>query len=108
VPPAAPHTGGRHRYNGVLFSAPRASFTTLPNNHHNATQPSERCLTPWLRCFGPVENETSRVFRTYSHFRVEGGIPDCKRGATLAAMRLRPEKGGGNLPLLPTRPHRIG
>jgi hypothetical protein len=32
-PPAEPHTGGKHEYNGVLPGAPRGSFTTLANFH---------------------------------------------------------------------------
>jgi hypothetical protein len=56
-PPAAPHTGGRHVYNGVLPGAPRGSFLILAIYHPSAMQPSSRCLTPWLRWFGPVENK---------------------------------------------------
>jgi hypothetical protein len=46
----------KHKYNGVLPGAPRVSFTTLNNYPPSATQPSARCLTPWLRWSGPVKN----------------------------------------------------
>jgi hypothetical protein len=50
--------GGRHKYDGVLPGALKGSFTTLANFHPSAMQQSARCLTPWLRWFGPVENKT--------------------------------------------------
>jgi hypothetical protein len=65
-PTAAPHRGGRHKYNGVLPGAPRRSFTTPAIDHPSATQPSARCLTPWLRWFGPVKKVPSRASWTKS------------------------------------------
>jgi hypothetical protein len=50
--------GGMHKYNEVMLGAPRGSFTALANYHPSTTQPSVRCLTPWLGWFGPVENRT--------------------------------------------------
>jgi hypothetical protein len=76
-PSAAPHTAGRHEYNGVLPGAPRGSFTTLDKFHPSATQPSAPCLTPWLRCFGPVENKILTSLQDVKcTFGGEVGIPD--------------------------------
>jgi hypothetical protein len=54
--PAAAHMGGRHVYNGVLPGAPRGLFFSLTIYHPRAMQPSARCLTPWLRWFGPLKH----------------------------------------------------
>jgi hypothetical protein len=47
-PPAEPHMGGRHTYDGVLPGAPNRSFVTLlsPSQCHAA---SAQFLTHWLR-----------------------------------------------------------
>jgi hypothetical protein len=47
--PAAPHAGGRHKYNGVLLGEPRGSLITLDHFHPSSTQPSARYLTSWDR-----------------------------------------------------------
>jgi hypothetical protein len=57
-PPAAPYTGGRHGYNGLLPGVPRGLFTTLANSHPSATQPSARGLTPLLRCVPSLVSRT--------------------------------------------------
>jgi hypothetical protein len=55
-----PHMGGRHKYQVVLLGAPRGLLKALARFHPSASQPSTRCLTPWLMW-------TSALFTIFSY-----------------------------------------